>query len=159
MPTDAPWTTALDLPVLRVELRPGDPLPSVSVPWFDVRVHTRSAPFAGTVESAWFTGDLRALRAALTGIVAVAEEESRWRPGDVLPGDDESPVFTVGGNRAAELRLSGGLASSGDAVWLTAWVTPNGDDPYPALHLHTFEDRAALTAHLGDLDALLEAAR
>lgn len=110
------------------------------------------------MESAWFAEDLQALRAALTGIVAAAEEESRWRPSGVPTGDDGSPTSTVGGNRAAELQLSGGLASSGDAVWVTVRVTPNGDDPYPALHLHTFEDPAALTAHLGGLDALVGAA-
>ena len=75
-------------------------------------------------------------------MVAAAEEEAAWRPGDPLPVDDSAVTHVVGGNRAAELRVSGGLANSGDVLWMTLWLTPNGDDPYPALAMHLFEDRA-----------------
>lgn len=156
VPDDAPWTTVLDLTQLRIEVRRGSGQPLVDPhPWFEVRLHALGAPFRGTIESAWFPADLEALRAALTGITAAVEEELRWRPGDDLPEDDDAPVFTVGGDRAAELRLSGGLASSGDTVWLTAWMTPSGDDPYPKLETLSFEKAGDLLARLDALDAVL----
>lgn len=127
----------LDTGPLRVELRPGAG-PVVAQAWFEVRLHARSSPFAGTVESAWFVEDLRALRAALVG-VAGAEEEA---------------AFSVGGNRSAELRLTGGPAT-GDEQWLTAWLTPNGDDPHPSLEILLWAEPAALVAHLDELDGLL----
>ena len=103
---DAAWTTVFDVPALRIEARPGVGL--VANPWFQVRLHARSAPFAGTVESAWFPEDLAALKAAVTGIVAVADAEAAWTEEDPLPDDDEAATFVVGGHRAAELRASGG---------------------------------------------------
>ena len=135
MPDDAPWTTVLDLAQLRVEIRRGSGLP-VAQPWFEVRLHALGAPFRGTVESAWFGDDLRDLRAALTG----------------LAGADDDVAFVVGGNRAAELRLTGG--PSGDVHWLTARLTPNGDDPYPALEMLLFERPGDLVARLDGLDAV-----
>jgi hypothetical protein len=136
VPVDAPWTTVLDLRQLRIEIRPGSGLP-VSQPWFEVRLHADSAPFRGTVESAWFVPDLRALRTALAG----------------LADADDDVTFTVGGYRAAELILTGG--PSGDVVWFTARLTPNGDDPYPALTLLGFEEPGRLVARLDGLDPLL----
>ena len=147
----------LDVAALRIEVRPGTGLPSLDRPWFEVRLQARSTPFAGTVETAWFTDDLSALRAAVTGVVAAADEEASWRPGDPLPDDDTAVTHVVGGNRAAELRVSGGLANTGDLLWLTLWLTPNGDDPYPALAMHLFEKKDVLTAHLGALDVVLAA--
>jgi hypothetical protein len=134
--TGAGWTTVLDLAQLRIELRRGSGQP-VSQPWFQVRLHAAGAPFRGTIESAWFGDDLRALRTAVAGI-AVAD-------------DDVS--FVVGGNRAAELRLTGG--PSGDVHWLTAWMTPSGDDPYPTLEMLLYEAPEKLVSRLGELDALL----
>jgi hypothetical protein len=152
------WTTVLDIAALRIEIRAGAGQPAVQQPWFDVRLHARSAPFSGTVETAWFLDDLSALRAAIMGVVAAAEEEAAWRPGDPLPDDDSAVTHVVGGNRAAELRVSGGLANSGDVLWMTLWLTPNGDDPYPALAMHLFEDRGVLTARLDALDTVLTVA-
>jgi hypothetical protein len=136
VPADTPWTTVLDLRQLRIEVRRGEGLP-VAQRWFQVRLHVDSPPFRGTVESAWFADDLRALRAALTG----------------LAGADDDVSFTVGGYRAAELTLDGG--PSGEVVWLTARVTPNGDDPYPALTLLAYEEPGRLVARLDGLDPLL----
>lgn len=139
-PTDA-WVTVLDLAQLRIEIRRGSGVPAVQQPWFEVRLHAAGAPFRGTVESAWFADDLRALRVALAG----------------LAGADDDVAFVVGGNRAAELRLTGG--PSGDVHWLTAWMTPNGDDPYPKLEMLLFEAPGNLVARLGVLDALLAGLR
>ena len=147
-----------DLPALRIEVRPGAGLP-VADPWWQVRLHAASAPFAGTIDSAWFVEDLAALRAAVTGIVAAADAEAAWTDGDPLPDDDEAATFVVGGNRGPELRASGGLASTGDLLWLILQVTPNGDDPHPSLRMHMFEDRARVLARLGELDALLTGLR
>lgn len=127
----------LDVGALRVELRPGAGL-GVAQAWFEVRLHARSSPFAGTVESAWFAEDLHALRAAVVGVA----------------GAEDDVAFTVGGNRAAELRLTGGPASEQEQ-WLTAWLTPNGDDPHPALEILLWASPAALLAHLDRLDLLL----
>jgi hypothetical protein len=127
----------LDLEQLRVEIRRGSDLPAVQQPWFEVRLHARSSPFSGTVESAWFAEDLRALRIALAG----------------LAGADDDVSFVVGGNRAAELRLTGG--PSGDVHWLTARLTPNGDDPYPTLEMLLYEAPGNFVSRLDELDALL----
>ena len=127
----------LDLRQLRIEFRRGEGLP-VAQPWFQVRLHADSPPFTGTVESAWFVDDLHALRAALTGLAAAEDEVT----------------FTVGGHRAAELTLTGG--PSGDVVWCTVRLTPNGDDPYPALALLAYEESGRLVARLDGLDHLLE---
>lgn len=135
-PTGA-WTTVLDLAQLRIEIRRGSGLPQVAQPWFEVRLHARGGPFGGTVESAWFVDDLRALRTALAG----------------LAGADDDVSFVVGGYRAAELRFTGG--PSGDVHWLTARMTPNGDDPYPSLEMLLYEAPENLVSRLGELDALL----
>jgi hypothetical protein len=106
------WTTVLDIAALRIEIRAGSGQPTVQQPWFDVRLHARSAPFAGTVETAWFIDDLRALRAAIIGVVAAAEEEAEWRPGDPLPDDDSVVTSRRRGEqgcRAACLRWAGEL--------------------------------------------------
>ena len=153
MPDAVPWTTVFDVPALRIEVRPGVGL--IADPWFQVRLHARSAPFAGTVESAWFPEDLHALKAAVTGIVAAADAEAAWTEDDPLPDEDEAATFVVGGHRAAELRASGGLANTGEVLWLVLRVTPNGDDPYPSLTMHIFEDRARVLARMRELDAVL----
>lgn len=136
MPDDPPWTIVLDLAQLRVEIRRGSGLP-VAQPWFEVRLHATGGPFRGTIESAWFTDDLRALRTALTGLVEA----------------DDDVSFVVGGNRAAELRMTGG--PSGDVHWLTVRMTPNGDDPYPSLEVLLYEEPGDLVSRLDALDALL----
>lgn len=139
VPDDAPWTTVLDLAQLRVEVRRGSGLP-VSQPWFEVRLHADSSPFRGTVDSAWFVDDLQALRVALAG----------------LAGADGEVSFTVGGNRAAELRISGGpTITPGRELWMTARVTPNGDDPYPSLTMLLYEEPERLVSRVGALDAVL----
>ena len=129
MPTDPDWTTVLDLRQLRVELREGSGL------------HADSGPFRGTIKSAWFADDLRALRTTLTG----------------LAGTDDDVSFTVGGYRAAELRVTGGWTTTGRELWLTARVTPNGDDPYPTLEMLLYAQPADLVARLDGLDAVLAA--
>ena len=78
-----------------------------------------------------------------------------WTEGDPLPEDDEAAAFVAGGHRAAELRASGGLANTGEVLWLVLRVTPNGDDPYPSLTMHMFEDRARVLARMPELDAVL----
>jgi hypothetical protein len=156
VPDAAAWTTVFDVPALRIEIRPGSGLP-VDGRWWQVRLHARSAPFAGTIDSAWFREDLHALRAAVTGIVAAADAEAAWTEGDPLPEDDEAATFVVGGNRGPELRASGGLANTGEVLWLVLRVTPNGDDPYPSLTMHMFEDRARVLARMRELDAVLSA--
>ena len=153
-PNDAAWITVFDLPALRIEVRPGAGL-AVAGPWWQVRLHARSVPFAGTIDSAWFVEDLRALRAAVTGIVAAVDAETAWTEGDPLPDDEEAPTFVVGGDRGPELRASGGLADTGELMWLILRVTPNGDDPYPSLAMHMFADRAQVLARMRDLDSVL----
>ena len=63
-------------------------------------------------------------------------------------------AFVVGGHRSAELRLAGG-ATAGEEQWVTAWLTPNGDDPHPALEILVWVTPTALVAHLAEPDALL----
>lgn len=48
-----------------------------------------------------------------------------------------------------------GGAATGEEQWVTAWLTPNGDDPRPALEILLWAAPAALVEHLAELDALL----
>lgn len=131
------WSTVLDVGSLRVRVRPGSGY-AVEQAWFDVRLDARSGSFAGSVESAWFVEDLTALRAAVVGVSAAVDRVA----------------FVVGGYRSAELRLAGG-ATAGEEQWVTAWLTPNGDDPHPALEILVWVTPTALVANLAELDALL----
>jgi hypothetical protein len=59
--------------------------------WFDVSLAVAADPFRGDVTTAWFEEDLVQLAAALAALAAE---------------DDGLALHVVGGNRAAELRLS-----------------------------------------------------
>ena len=115
--------------------------PASAGDWFDVRLEAAAPPFSGTVETFWFAEDLAAMRAALA---------------ELAGGPDGERELVIGGNRAAELRLTAQPAwpPTGDLA-VRVWLTPSGDDPSVALQFDVFEPPAAFAAGLPALDRLL----
>ena len=124
----------LDLEGLRVEARPR---PSHVERWFHLRVAVTAPPFAGVLETIVTDDDL----------VAFAEALDRLDP----EGD-----ATLGGDRAAELRLVVEAQVGGDpgALVVECSLTPQGDDPYPQLRWLIFGVRPFGAAAAGRLRAL-----
>jgi hypothetical protein len=127
-------TVVLDLESLRVEAWPR---PSHVERWFHCRVAATAPPFAGAVETIVTPDDL----------LAFADDLDRLDP----TGD-----ATLGGGRAAELRLVVEAQVGGDAgdLVVECALTPQGDDPFPQLRWLTFGVRPFGAAAAGRLRAL-----
>ena len=139
MPTGAQtWTWSFDAhegraPVLALEASAHASIVAQAPPdWFDVSLAVAAHPFRGTVDTAWFDDDLMQLAAAL----------------EALAAEDESlALHVLGGNRAAELRVSAEAVEGDDhEVVVEAWLTENGDDPVPALSFVLYDTRERLRA-------------
>ena len=95
------------------------------------------------METAWFFEDLDELASAFVQL-------------DSRAGVARAPIV-VGGNRAAEVRLSAeplvAVDATDDDLAVEAWLTENGDDPTPAL---SFDFRTTRTELREAAEALTE---
>lgn len=135
-------------------LRAGTPKPSFSISarphygvvanrdpeWFDVLLSADDL-FSGEIQTCWFAQDLVVLAAGLADLARTA---------------DQPRSFVAGGDRAAAVRFTGSTAiPDHDQIAVEVWMTPNGDDPFPALALLLFEARRELTGAAERLERLL----
>ena len=114
---DEQWVTLLDLEELGDSLvvRGRRHLPlSWAEPWFDLEIRVIASPFRGTVSTIFTLEDLQLWRNDLNLFTA--------------PG-----ILSIGGGRAALLKLDVESDPSGEAVHMNIFVTSCEDDAVPRL--------------------------
>jgi hypothetical protein len=119
---------------LRVALRP-----QRNPEWFTASVEASAFPFHGIVQATFTTEDLRGWAAQLRA--------------PAVPH-----VVTLGGDRAAELKLRIKRQRGGEAgrLAVTVELTPSGDDPFPFLRFLLFDVDAGFGGPVADaLDQLV----
>ena len=115
-------------------------VPNRDPEWFDVLLCANDR-FSGEIERSWFTEDLLILGRGLAALAVTAEEPRS---------------FVAGGDRAAEVRFTASTAvPDGGQIAVEVWLTASGDDPFPALALLLFDDRAKFSGAAERLDRLM----